>query len=1409
MRNCKRAIAFLIALSVLGANTPMSLCNTTGIVAFAGDSTQTAISISKQPESVICQVGDSLTFNIQASGSNLKYQWQYQFPGKNWTNWSNASAKTNTLNANALAVYDGLKVRCSINDGNGNTATSEEATITIIAPLTSSNPSDITISNDSKASFYVTATGTGDLTYLWESSVDGNTWTAVPDSNSATLTVDGATAVSGTQYRCTVSDAYGQSKTSEPATLTIETNNQCGDNLTYEYEDGTLTISGEGEMWSYTDAESSPFHDLDIDTLIIEDGVSVIGAHAFEDNNIQTVTLPESVFSIRYKAFWGNDNLDITIENIGCGIYDKSLPDNATVHGYSNSSAFHSSQGANQTFICLDDESAFDAQTNKIVLTVGDTYQIEAQGSKLRYYSFNSDIVTVDSNGLVTAVGIDGDDRDAKVMVYDKSGRSTVYYFAVVDEKTAPDYGWRYTIISPSSWDKSPFVPFWGQRVSLNEDVAEIVSWDHAQATGTFGTAPIISADDRGNAYIFYYTYDADIRPIKADETYREETYEINDDWQNAFYKPYYSYTAEEDTRVYFKAYGSEDLDVAVYSELGADPITSDYDGGRAEVSFDVKAGETVYIQPTSGQNQAFTYTMKLSTNAIETVAMTDNETYTITPDTAGDLTTLSFTAPADGHYLIEGKSNTAFYYQLANNIDFTTNVEFDENGIQLASPSTWSHETWSGDSSILPYYVWLNAGETVYIRGYFDGETTSDDSISFRVHAVTPVDTALTLNDMTNPNVISLNPDDYDRRTIEGKAEAQYIISTDSTDSHVIVWDKDWNEIGLDNEWNETGCTYFFNCDEDQTYHVLVIPTKASDSYGPVNVWVWENTDQEIDINLWDTYSFYNSRRAPVNYTFTAPMTGYYYLYSEYTGATSYVYTDENGLAHEESFDPTFSMYIYDNDYNTLHSFSLTPGMSEKESAFYLEEGQTVKINFYQYELRGSDHIDFSLNWAKPGFIDVDRVQDNAIDANSTVWYEFTAPANGTYLFTACNNDPLSAESNWYEFCIGTKDGLDWINNNQGCAECTREMTEGETVYVRIYSSEDSPLSYKLGVINCDQPFNTNLLENTYWDVEDSNCAEIYYVAENGFILNVTDEGDEAWNTQVYAADFPVFEGNYYKLTFTKEGQTESDRVPEVLLQQDHKPYYTYGGYHDIDMNSDVSEIYFAVEGSSSLTKLLFDNFGVGTYTFSDIELVRITEEEYRAWEESLNSNLIDNASNWSSYCVDFASDEPTHTFDANNIDIQLPVGFYGNFGAKYSSFDLSAGNVYELSFDLATDGMTSPEVYIIDGDGTIIQDLIPEFGLFYDEAQTNTYTFTATEDYSDCELIFYFYTDSVTEGSIPSSFVTISNISLSVTGFEEIIPDDVIEEVICDECGCVKPDHEDWCSHYGEDDEEESYDD
>ena len=81
----------------------------------------------------------------------------------------------------------------------------------------------------------------------------------------------------------------------------------CGENLTWTLtDDGTLTISGTGEMWNWGRSSSTPWEKYknQIKTTIIEDGVTSIGEYAFACCYYMTViTIPESVTSIGAYAF--------------------------------------------------------------------------------------------------------------------------------------------------------------------------------------------------------------------------------------------------------------------------------------------------------------------------------------------------------------------------------------------------------------------------------------------------------------------------------------------------------------------------------------------------------------------------------------------------------------------------------------------------------------------------------------------------------------------------------------------------------------------------------------------------------------------------------------------------------------------------------------------------------------------------------------------------------------------------------------------------------------------------------------------------------------------------------------------------------------------------------------------------
>lgn len=87
---------------------------------------------------------------------------------------------------------------------------------------------------------------------------------------------------------------------------------QCGKNLTWNFKDGTLTITGSGEMKNYDNiACPSPFRGAtDITSIVISEGVTSIGRKAFyECRSLESIELPDGLISIGESAFDGCGNL--------------------------------------------------------------------------------------------------------------------------------------------------------------------------------------------------------------------------------------------------------------------------------------------------------------------------------------------------------------------------------------------------------------------------------------------------------------------------------------------------------------------------------------------------------------------------------------------------------------------------------------------------------------------------------------------------------------------------------------------------------------------------------------------------------------------------------------------------------------------------------------------------------------------------------------------------------------------------------------------------------------------------------------------------------------------------------------------------------------------------------------------
>ena len=148
--------------------------------------------IIKQPASIHCppNVYSRTTFSVEAIGTNLSYQWQYQNDGD--SNWYNDRSETGTL-PNYTTNMGGQpgttatrRMRCVVTDGN-NSITSDEVTwyfmnnsyeLSVIQ-----EPSSVSANVGDIIEFNITIRNHFSVTYKWQYSADnGSTWNDIVDN---------------------------------------------------------------------------------------------------------------------------------------------------------------------------------------------------------------------------------------------------------------------------------------------------------------------------------------------------------------------------------------------------------------------------------------------------------------------------------------------------------------------------------------------------------------------------------------------------------------------------------------------------------------------------------------------------------------------------------------------------------------------------------------------------------------------------------------------------------------------------------------------------------------------------------------------------------------------------------------------------------------------------------------------------------------------------------------------------------------------------------------------------------------------------------------------------------------------------------------------------------------------------
>lgn len=180
--------------------------------------------VTQQPEDAGQVIGSPVTFTAAASGvPTPTVQWQVSTDGGNdWANITGATSTSFTLDA-VTALESGYEYEAVFSNSSGSQTTAP-ATLTVGAlagPQVDEQPSDVTVTTGSVASFSASASGVPTPLVQWQIYDDG-TWTnapcAAPDSDACSFTAE--LSENGDYVQAVFSNTVG-SATSDIAILTV------------------------------------------------------------------------------------------------------------------------------------------------------------------------------------------------------------------------------------------------------------------------------------------------------------------------------------------------------------------------------------------------------------------------------------------------------------------------------------------------------------------------------------------------------------------------------------------------------------------------------------------------------------------------------------------------------------------------------------------------------------------------------------------------------------------------------------------------------------------------------------------------------------------------------------------------------------------------------------------------------------------------------------------------------------------------------------------------------------------------------------------------------------------------------------------------------------------------------------
>ena len=179
--------------------------------------------ITKQPESITVDSGETVQFKVEVEGNVVSYKWEYRKLYK-WFSTSMTGYNTDTLTVPATGQRNNYGYRCTVTFADGTVIVSEEAKLTVKTYMNITyHPNDQVVVLGYKGQFTAAAEGEG-IKYQWQYCRPGSDkWidTAMEGATKPTVMIETTTARDGYMYRCKITDVTGNEKYTEVATMRV------------------------------------------------------------------------------------------------------------------------------------------------------------------------------------------------------------------------------------------------------------------------------------------------------------------------------------------------------------------------------------------------------------------------------------------------------------------------------------------------------------------------------------------------------------------------------------------------------------------------------------------------------------------------------------------------------------------------------------------------------------------------------------------------------------------------------------------------------------------------------------------------------------------------------------------------------------------------------------------------------------------------------------------------------------------------------------------------------------------------------------------------------------------------------------------------------------------------------------